>query len=92
MADEEETTALGYAIMGLKVRTRGTSPSTSSSGRYAFAFSSSIAHYSLIMQILFAFSPLLALGAVLMSAFETEDQEDSKRKKKGDFEMDGHGE
>lgn len=44
------------------------------------------------MQILFAFSPLLALGAVLMSAFETEDLEDSKRKKKGDFEMDGHGE
>jgi hypothetical protein len=45
-----------------------------------------------ITQLLFAFSPLIALGYVLMSAFESKAEEDLKRKKKGDFEMEGHGE
>jgi hypothetical protein len=44
-----------------------------------------------VQQLLFAFSPLLALGFILFSAFETKDEEDSKRKKK-DFDLAGHGE
>eukprot|EP00523_Entomoneis_sp_CCMP467_P013596 CAMPEP_0168789744 /NCGR_PEP_ID=MMETSP0725-20121227/13016_1 /TAXON_ID=265536 /ORGANISM="Amphiprora sp., Strain CCMP467" /LENGTH=62 /DNA_ID=CAMNT_0008840075 /DNA_START=50 /DNA_END=238 /DNA_ORIENTATION=+ len=42
-------------------------------------------------KILFAFAPLLALGAVLFSAFESSEEESQKRKKK-DFDLDGHGE
>jgi hypothetical protein len=43
-------------------------------------------------QILFAVSPLLALGYVLFSAFESEEEEKSKRSKKADFNMEGHAE
>ena len=43
-------------------------------------------------QLLVAFSPLIALGFVLMSAFESKEEEDLKRRKKGDFEMEGHAE
>eukprot|EP00522_Entomoneis_paludosa_P017040 CAMPEP_0172439154 /NCGR_PEP_ID=MMETSP1065-20121228/232_1 /TAXON_ID=265537 /ORGANISM="Amphiprora paludosa, Strain CCMP125" /LENGTH=62 /DNA_ID=CAMNT_0013187795 /DNA_START=58 /DNA_END=246 /DNA_ORIENTATION=+ len=43
------------------------------------------------LKILFAFAPLLALGAVLSSAFEAPEEEQQKRKKK-DFDLDGHGE
>lgn len=41
--------------------------------------------------MLFAVSPLLALGYVLFSAFEDPKDEALKRRKKGDFELDGHG-
>ena len=44
------------------------------------------------MQILVAVSPLLALGYVLMTGFEDKDGEDEKRKKKTDFQLDGHAE
>jgi hypothetical protein len=44
------------------------------------------------LQLLFAVSPLLALGYVLFSAFETPEAEALKRRKKGDFELDGHAE
>ena len=43
-------------------------------------------------QLLFAFSPLIALGYILMSSFESKEEEALKRKKKGDFEMEGHAE
>ena len=43
-------------------------------------------------QLLFALSPLLALGYVLFSAFETEEQENRKRNKKSDFNLEGHAE
>jgi hypothetical protein len=45
-----------------------------------------------VIQVLFALSPLLALGYVLFSAFEDPEAEALKRKKKGDFELEGHGE
>jgi hypothetical protein len=44
------------------------------------------------LQLLFAASPLIALAYVLMSAFESEEAEGKKRKKKTDFQMDGHSE
>eukprot|EP00980_Cylindrotheca_fusiformis_P011884 scaffold2830_cov131-Cylindrotheca_fusiformis.AAC.5 len=44
------------------------------------------------LKLLFAVSPLLALGYVLISAFEPEELEDKKRKKKADFNLEGHGE
>jgi hypothetical protein len=44
------------------------------------------------LQLLFAASPLIALAYVLMSAFESEEAEGNKRKKKTDFQMDGHSE
>jgi hypothetical protein len=44
-----------------------------------------------ILQILFAMSPLLALAYVLFSAFEDPKSEALKRRKKGDFELEGHG-
>eukprot|EP00540_Astrosyne_radiata_P012755 CAMPEP_0116847480 /NCGR_PEP_ID=MMETSP0418-20121206/14458_1 /TAXON_ID=1158023 /ORGANISM="Astrosyne radiata, Strain 13vi08-1A" /LENGTH=61 /DNA_ID=CAMNT_0004478931 /DNA_START=97 /DNA_END=282 /DNA_ORIENTATION=- len=43
-------------------------------------------------KLLFAVSPLLALGYVLLSAFESEEMEDRKRKKKTDFQLEGHAE
>lgn len=43
-------------------------------------------------QLLFAASPLLALAYVLFSAFEAPEAEALKRRKKGDFELEGHGE
>jgi hypothetical protein len=43
-------------------------------------------------QIIFAVSPLLALGYVLMGAFEDGDAEQVKRKKKSDFNLEGHSE
>jgi hypothetical protein len=44
------------------------------------------------MQILFAVSPLLVLGYILLSAFESEEAELSKRRKKADFNLEGHAE
>jgi hypothetical protein len=44
------------------------------------------------LQILIAFSPLLALAYVLFTAFESEEAENLKRKKKSDFELQGHAE
>jgi len=43
-------------------------------------------------QIVFAMSPLLALAYVLYSAFESEEDERSKRQKKSDFNLEGHAE
>ena len=45
-----------------------------------------------IIQILFAVSPVLALGYVLFSAYESPETERMKRRKKGDFELEGHAE
>jgi hypothetical protein len=42
--------------------------------------------------MIFAISPLLLLGYILMTAFETDEQELKKRSKKSDFDMDGHAE
>ena len=42
-------------------------------------------------QILVALSPLIALGFILFSAFESPEAEALKRKKKG-FQLEGHGE
>eukprot|EP00538_Stauroneis_constricta_P008080 CAMPEP_0119557564 /NCGR_PEP_ID=MMETSP1352-20130426/9200_1 /TAXON_ID=265584 /ORGANISM="Stauroneis constricta, Strain CCMP1120" /LENGTH=60 /DNA_ID=CAMNT_0007604687 /DNA_START=49 /DNA_END=231 /DNA_ORIENTATION=+ len=43
-------------------------------------------------KILFAVSPLIALGYVLLAAFESEENETAKRNKKTDFNLEGHGE
>jgi hypothetical protein len=43
-------------------------------------------------QFLVAISPLLALAFVLFSGFEDPNAEALKRRKKGDFELEGHGE
>jgi len=42
--------------------------------------------------MLFAISPLLALGYILATAFESEEVENKKRNKKSDFELEGHDE
>ncbi len=39
-----------------------------------------------------AISPLLALGYVLMTGFEDKVEENKKRSKKTDFQLDGHAE
>lgn len=43
-------------------------------------------------QIIFALSPLIVLAYILFSAFESPEAEALKRRKKGDFELEGHGE
>jgi hypothetical protein len=43
-------------------------------------------------QLLVAASPLIALGFILFSAFEDPEAEALKRRKKGDFQLDGHAE
>lgn len=43
-------------------------------------------------QLLFAVSPLLALGYILLSAWEDPEAEEVKRRKKTDFQLDGHAE
>ena len=43
-------------------------------------------------QLLFAVSPLLVLAYILISAFESDEQEDRKRNKKSDFNLEGHSE
>ena len=42
-------------------------------------------------KVLFALSPLLALFYVVFTGFETEEEEAAK-KKKSDFQLDGHAE
>ena len=37
-------------------------------------------------------SPLLALFYVIYTGFEDEEKENAKRRQKGDFALDGHGE
>eukprot|EP00550_Attheya_septentrionalis_P010302 CAMPEP_0198289148 /NCGR_PEP_ID=MMETSP1449-20131203/7452_1 /TAXON_ID=420275 /ORGANISM="Attheya septentrionalis, Strain CCMP2084" /LENGTH=58 /DNA_ID=CAMNT_0043987443 /DNA_START=163 /DNA_END=339 /DNA_ORIENTATION=- len=44
------------------------------------------------VKIIFAVSPLLVLFYILVSAFESDESENLKRKKKTDFELDGHAE
>lgn len=46
----------------------------------------------LTIQLLFAVSPLLVLGYILLSAWEDPEAEEVKRRKKTDFELDGHAE
>ena len=55
-------------------------------------YSSSVIFISAYIQMIFAISPLLLLGYILMTAFETDEQELKKRSKKSDFDMDGHAE
>ena len=43
-------------------------------------------------KLIFAISPLIALAYVLISAFESEESEEQKRKKKADFNLEGHAE
>ena len=43
------------------------------------------------LKLLIALSPLIALGYILFTAFESPEAEAKKRKKKG-FELDGHAE
>jgi hypothetical protein len=43
-------------------------------------------------QLMVAASPLIALGCILFTAFEDPEAEALKRRKKGDFQLDGHGE
>lgn len=43
-------------------------------------------------QMIFALSPLLVLGYILATAFESDEQESRKRNKKSDFNMEGHSE
>jgi hypothetical protein len=43
-------------------------------------------------QLLFAVSPLIVLGYILLSAFEPEEVEKKKRNKKADFNLEGHAE
>ena len=42
-------------------------------------------------QLLFAASPLIVLAYILLTAFEDPETEKLKRRKKGDFELEGHG-
>ena len=53
-----------------------------------------LTHHSIsqFLQILFALSPLIVLAYILFSAFESPEAEALKRRKKGDFELEGHGE
>lgn len=93
MAEEEVWTPAEYVINGLKVRW-GHNLSRSN---YFFALSYLPTyffslHASLPNQLLFAISPLLVLGYVLISAFEPEEVENKKRNKKSDFNLEGHGE
>eukprot|EP00804_Cyclotella_cryptica_P016308 CCRYP_005760-RA/>CCRYP_005760-RA protein AED:0.20 eAED:0.20 QI:215/1/1/1/1/1/2/225/62 len=44
------------------------------------------------LKLLFAMSPLIALFYVIYTGFEPEEVEREKRAKKGDFQLDGHGE
>jgi len=41
---------------------------------------------------LVACSPLIALFYVIYTGFEDEEKEQAKRRQKGDFALDGHGE
>lgn len=45
-----------------------------------------------LFQMVFALSPLLLLGYILFTAFESEEVENKKRNKKTDFDMAGHAE
>ncbi|KAL3783054.1 hypothetical protein ACHAWO_006628 [Cyclotella atomus] len=44
------------------------------------------------LKLLVAMSPLIALFYVIYTGFEPEEVEREKRAKKGDFQLDGHGE
>eukprot|EP00544_Gedaniella_sp_CCMP2646_P003902 CAMPEP_0202480406 /NCGR_PEP_ID=MMETSP1361-20130828/412_1 /ASSEMBLY_ACC=CAM_ASM_000849 /TAXON_ID=210615 /ORGANISM="Staurosira complex sp., Strain CCMP2646" /LENGTH=62 /DNA_ID=CAMNT_0049107837 /DNA_START=79 /DNA_END=267 /DNA_ORIENTATION=+ len=44
------------------------------------------------LKLLFAVSPLLVLAYILLSAWEDPEAEEVKRRKKTDFELDGHAE
>ena len=60
------------------------------------AFSKIVSHPTTVLswlsKLLVALSPLIALGYILFTAFESPEQEALKRKKKGDFDLDGHAE
>eukprot|EP00548_Thalassiothrix_antarctica_P002901 CAMPEP_0194141246 /NCGR_PEP_ID=MMETSP0152-20130528/10682_1 /TAXON_ID=1049557 /ORGANISM="Thalassiothrix antarctica, Strain L6-D1" /LENGTH=62 /DNA_ID=CAMNT_0038839795 /DNA_START=110 /DNA_END=298 /DNA_ORIENTATION=+ len=44
------------------------------------------------LKLLFAASPLIVLGYILLLAFESEEDEGKKRKKRSDFQLEGHAE
>eukprot|EP00553_Chaetoceros_curvisetus_P000620 CAMPEP_0204621580 /NCGR_PEP_ID=MMETSP0717-20131115/7240_1 /ASSEMBLY_ACC=CAM_ASM_000666 /TAXON_ID=230516 /ORGANISM="Chaetoceros curvisetus" /LENGTH=61 /DNA_ID=CAMNT_0051636009 /DNA_START=200 /DNA_END=385 /DNA_ORIENTATION=+ len=44
------------------------------------------------LKIMFAMSPLIVLGYVLLTGFDDKEEEEAKRKKKTDFQLDGHEE
>jgi len=44
------------------------------------------------VKLLLAMSPLIALFYVIYTGFEDEEKENAKRRQKGDFALDGHGE
>eukprot|EP00547_Thalassionema_nitzschioides_P000098 CAMPEP_0194210494 /NCGR_PEP_ID=MMETSP0156-20130528/8598_1 /TAXON_ID=33649 /ORGANISM="Thalassionema nitzschioides, Strain L26-B" /LENGTH=62 /DNA_ID=CAMNT_0038937847 /DNA_START=124 /DNA_END=312 /DNA_ORIENTATION=+ len=49
--------------------------------------------YAIIaLKLLFAASPLIVLGYILLMAFESEEDEVQKRRKKSDFNLEGHAE
>lgn len=81
MAEEAPTSPLGYVVNIFKVW--GTSH-WASFGLYW----STDSHYS---QIIVALSPLIILAYILFTAFESDEAENRKRKKKG-FELEGHAE
>ena len=88
MADEEATLGpLGYVINTVKVR-RMKHEEWFVGARvcltpFFFVFRT--------LQLLIALSPLIALGYILLTAFEPPEVEAAKRKKKG-FELEGHAE
>ena len=86
MATEEPWTPVEYVVNGLKVP------------YYRCLSIFELSAYRLFIfclpqtQLVFAISPLLVLGYVLLSAFESEEAENRKRNKKSDFNLEGHGE
>ena len=66
--------------------------STDVSSSPFFLLNLSSSSFFSVAQLLFAVSPLLVLAYILISAFESEEQEDRKRNKKSDFNLEGHSE
>eukprot|EP00594_Rhizosolenia_setigera_P007597 CAMPEP_0178953664 /NCGR_PEP_ID=MMETSP0789-20121207/8548_1 /TAXON_ID=3005 /ORGANISM="Rhizosolenia setigera, Strain CCMP 1694" /LENGTH=60 /DNA_ID=CAMNT_0020634955 /DNA_START=69 /DNA_END=251 /DNA_ORIENTATION=+ len=44
------------------------------------------------LKVIFAMSPLIALGVIVYQGYEGDESESKKRNKKSDFELAGHGE
>ena len=80
----EASSVLDYVIIAAKVRCLGTVTESSRCN----------ANFSLLCfrQLLFAVSPLIVLGYILLSAFEPEELEKKKRSTKVDFNPEGHAE
>jgi hypothetical protein len=93
MANVELVTPLDYLIVGTKVRAvrmeRYCFKPMRNASRYVETAETNTDPFA---QLLFASTPLLILAYILYSAFESPEAEALKRKKKGDFELEGHGE